>query len=162
MKFANLKTDFTFKRLFGDKHRKNLTINFLNNLLERKQGNLILEITFCDNANVPEMEDYKYSSVDVNCIDQSGARFIIEMQVAHEIYFLLRSQYYASCALSRQLKKGVEYQNLKPVIFIGIMNHTIFDETQDAVTHNLICNVKIGKQTMHHLEFHYVELSKIV
>ena len=160
MKFANPKTDFTFKRLFGDEQRKNLTMNFLNNLLERKSGNLITQITFCDNTNVPEMEEYKYSSVDVNCTDQSGARFIIEMQVAHEVYFLLRSQYYASCALSRQLKKGVEYQFLKPVIFVGIMNHTIFDDTQDAITHNLICNSKTGQQTMHHLEFHYVELSK--
>ena len=129
-------------------------------MLERQQSHLITEITFCDNTNVPEMEDYKYSSVDVNCVDQSGARFIIEMQVAHEVYFLLRSQYYASCALSRQLKKGVEYQTLKPVIFIGIMNHTIFDNSQDAITHNLICNIKTGQQTMHHLEFHYVELSK--
>lgn len=160
MNFATPTTDFTFKRLFGDAQRTNLPINFLNNLLERKEGNLITKIVFSDTANIPKAEGSKQSSVDISCTDQSGHQFIIEMQVAHEVYFLLRSQYYASFALSNQLKKGGSFEYLKPVIFVGIMKHDLFDYNQDPITHHFIIDSKTGKQSMEHLQFHYVELSK--
>ena len=159
MKFLNPTTDTAFKRLFGDKHRKNLTINFLNSLLERNSGNLITEITFRDTAHIPDTIDGKFSCVDINCIDQSGNHFIIEMQVAKEAHFLQRAQFYAASALSRQLKKAETYKNLQPVIFIAIMRNQLFLDNQDAITHHLICNTKTGKQSMRHLEFHYVELN---
>jgi predicted transposase/invertase (TIGR01784 family) len=160
MKFANPKTDFTFKRLFGNEHRKNLTINFLNNLLERKSDNLIIEIRFCDNANIPTAETEKVTYLDISCTDQSGTDFIIEMQVAKEASFLQRSQYYASFALSNQLKKGDLYNKLQPVIFIGIMNNPLFANEKQVISHHLICDINSGQQSLRHLEFHYIELSK--
>lgn len=159
MKFANPKTDFTFKRLFGNEHRKNLTIDFLNNLLERKQGNLITHITFCDNANIPTAETEKVTYLDISCIDQLQHNFIIEMQVAKEAAFLQRSQYYAAFALSNQLKKGDLYNKLKPVIFVGIMNNILFSKNKKAVSHHLICDMDTQEQSLKHLEFHYVELN---
>lgn len=159
MKFANPKTDFTFKRLFGNEHRKNLTIDFLNNLLERKQGNLITQITFCDNANIPTAETEKVTYLDISCTDQSDHHFIIEMQVAKEAAFLQRSQYYAAFALSNQLKKGDFYNQLQPVIFVGIMNNLLFSKNKKAVSHHLICDMDTQEQSLKHLEFHYVELN---
>jgi predicted transposase/invertase (TIGR01784 family) len=159
MKFANVQTDLTFKRLFGDDQRKNLTINFLNAVLNRKKGNLIKSLTFCDGANIPEIEDYKYSAVDINCIDEAGNRFIIEMQVAHQVYFLLRSQYYVAYALAQQLKKGQKYSTLIPVIFVGIMNHRLFEDRLKAITHHGICDLETRKQSMFHSEYHYIELA---
>lgn len=160
MKFANPKTDFTFKRLFGDEHRKNLTIKFLNNLLERKQGKLISSITFYDNANIPTAETGKVTYLDIHCIDQADNHFIIEMQVAKEAYFLPRSQYYAAFTLSDQLKKGDSYSLLKPVIFIGIMSNPLFGSNGNVVSHHLICDMNSHEQSLKHLEFHYIELSK--
>lgn len=159
MKFANPKTDFTFKRLFGNEHRKNLTIDFLNSLLERKQGNLITHITFCDNANIPIAETEKVTYLDISCTDQSDHHFIIEMQVAKEASFLQRSQYYAAFALSNQLKKGDLYNKLQPVIFVGIMNKLLFSKNKNAVSHHLICDMNTHEQSLKHLEFHYVELN---
>jgi predicted transposase/invertase (TIGR01784 family) len=159
MNFANPKTDFTFKRLFGNEHRKNLTINFLNNLLERKSGNLITHITFCDNANIPTAETEKVTYLDISCTDQSNHHFIIEMQVAKEASFLQRSQYYAAFALSNQLKKGDLYNQLQPVIFIGIMNKLLFSHNNKAVSHHLICDMDTHQQSLKHLEFHYLELN---
>jgi len=159
MKFANPKTDFTFKRLFGNEHRKNLTIDFLNNLLERKTGNLITHITFCDNANIPTAETEKVTYLDISCVDQLEHHFIIEMQVAKEASFLQRSQYYAAFALSNQLKKGDLYNKLQPVIFIGIMNELLFSKNKNAISHHLICDMHTHEQSLKHLEFHYVELN---
>ena len=159
MKFLNPKTDTAFKRLFGNEHRKNLTISLLNSLLERKEGNLITEVTFRDNANLPETIDKKVSFVDINCVDQSGKYYIIEIQVMNEFNFLQRSQYYASYFLYRQLEVGKEYANLVPVIFIGMINHKLFDN-DEVITHHLISNTKTGKQSLQHLEWHYIELPK--
>lgn len=159
MKFANVQTDLTFKRLFGDEQRKNLTLSFLNAVLGRKKGNLIETIEFCDGANIPMIEDYKYSAVDITCTDESGNRFIIEMQVAHQVYFLLRAQYYVAYALSSQLKKGAKYSSLTPVIFIGIMNHRLFENGTKSITHHGICDLQTLERSMFHSEFHFIELS---
>ncbi|MBP6870110.1 Rpn family recombination-promoting nuclease/putative transposase [Candidatus Babeliales bacterium] len=160
MNFANPKTDFTFKRLFGNEHRKNLTLNFLNNLLNRQSSTLITDISFSDNANIPAAETEKVTYLDINCTDQAGNKFIIEMQVAKEAAFLQRSQYYAAFGLSNQLKKGDFYNKLKPVIFIGIMNNPLFANDTPAISHHLICETGSHRQSLHHLEFHYIELSK--
>lgn len=159
MKFLNPTTDTAFKKLFGNEHRKNLTISLLNNVLERKQGELITEVSFRDNANLPETKDKKITFVDINCVDQLGKHYIIEIQVIDEYNFLQRSQYYASFFLSRQLEKSEKYENLVPVIFIGMVNHKLFDG-DDVITHHFISDSKTGKQSLHHLEFHYIELLK--
>lgn len=59
MQFLDPKTDIAFKKLFGDVHRKNLIISFLNSIFERKEGNLITDVIFQDTANVPETVEKK-------------------------------------------------------------------------------------------------------
>lgn len=160
MKFANPTTDFAFKKLFGNQLRKNLTISLLNGMLERQEGELITDITLHDNANLSAMQGRKESFVDINCIDQSGKHYIIEMQVVSEADSLARSQYYASYFLYHQLESADPYKKLIPVIFIAILDHTLFTDNQDVISHHLIMNAKTGKQYLHHLEFHYIELPK--
>ena len=41
MKFLNPTTDIAFKKLFGSQERADLTISFLNSILERQKGELI-------------------------------------------------------------------------------------------------------------------------
>src|SRR5215510_2822869 len=72
MKFLNPTTDIAFKKLFGDRNRTNLTISFLNSILERQEGQLITQVTINDNANIPPLISGKKSFVDINCFDQEG------------------------------------------------------------------------------------------
>ena len=67
MKFLDPKTDTAFKKLFGNEHRKNLTMSLLNSLLERSEGHLITDVSFRDNGNLPEILSKKTSFVDINC-----------------------------------------------------------------------------------------------
>src|SRR5207244_1248035 len=92
MKFLDPTTDIAFKKLFGDREKPELTISFLNSVLERKEGELITEVTINDNANIPDTLDKKISFVDINCTDQTGKRYIIEVQVVDEKNFIERSQ----------------------------------------------------------------------
>ncbi len=160
MQFLDPKTDVAFKKLFGDEHRKNLTISFLNSILERKEGSLITEVTFQDTANLPETIDKKRSFVDINCIDQEKNNYIVEMQVAFQKNFIPRSQYYASLVLSRQLKVKHRYGNLVPVIFVAIVDHILFKHHKNVISHHFITDAKTHDVELKHLEFHYVELPK--
>lgn len=157
--FLSPTIDIAFKKLFGSQERKELTISFLNSVLERKEGELITHVQINDNANIPETFDKKVSFVDVNCTDQSGKRYIIEVQVVNERNFIERSQYYTSFFLSRQLEPRAPYQKLVPVIFVGVVCFDLFDHT-NYLSHHLIMDNKTCEQTMDLLEFHYIELSK--
>jgi len=163
MYFLDPKTDITFKKLFGNEHRKNLTISFLNSVLERQEGNLITEISFKDTANLPLTIDKKISFVDINCVDQQKNNYIIEMQMVFQKDFLARSQYYASLVLSRQLQvRGAYYDSLVPVIFVAILNHTLFKNHNNVISHHFITDAKTHEVDLKHLEFHYVELPKFI
>jgi len=159
MKYLKPTTDIAFKKLFGSQERKDLTISFLNNILERQPGELITEVNIRDNANIPETNDKKISFVDVNCVDQTGKQYIIEMQVVNEFDFIPRSQYYASFFLSRQLEARGEYCKLVPVIFVGVVCYDLFGD-DDYLSHHFITNSKTRKVKLRHLEFHFIETSK--
>lgn len=170
MKYADPKVDFTFKRLFGDEHRTNLTINFLNSLLELKGDKLITEIIFRNVDNIPIVQTSKESYLDLRCVDQQGQHYIIEMQVDRQSWFLERAQYYTALCICSQLKKSKHYESLLPVIFIGILDFDIFtwckgcgfnpEDVAEPISHHAIMNKKTGVQHHKHMEFHYIELSK--
>jgi len=165
MFFLDPKNDVAFKKIFGDESRKHLTISALNDFLEKKEGELIEDITFLDTANLPDVIEGKKSFVDVRCFDQAGKNYIIEMQIVNEFNFLQRAQYYVACCLSRQLAKKGKYKQLVPVIFIGIVCHELFNEKsdekqEDMISHHVTTSTKTGKSRLNLAEYHFVELKK--
>src|SRR5271170_377129 len=99
MVFLDPTNDIAFKKLFGNQNKKEVLINFLNNVLERPQGEKIVEVTINDPNNYPEFVEpvepeeqaknskqkkqkyntSKYSIVDVSATDQTGKNYIIEV-----------------------------------------------------------------------------------
>ena len=132
MKYLSPRSDIGFKKLFGNKHHKNLTMSFLNSILDRKEGNLISQVEFTDTEQLPEVEEGRKSFFDIYCVDQQGNKFIIEMQRKYQAHFMIRAQYYTSLAFYRQMHTPFKYEKLVPVIFIGILDHILFDDKQDV------------------------------
>ena len=159
MIFLDPKTDIVFKKLFSNAQHTDILINFLNNTLDRPQGQQIVSVVINDPYNHPELVSGKSSIVDVRCTDQSGQQYIIEMQVVNQRDFAQRCQYYVALALSRQLQKAEEFITLMPVIFIGILNYNIF-KSDDYLSHHGIVNLKTGERTLNAQEYHFVELKK--
>lgn len=97
-KFIDPKSDYGFKLLFGTVANKELTIGFLNSLLEKN----IKDITF---HNV-EMLGKSASSLkvifDLLCETDDGEYFIVEIQKKKQQYFSDRVLYYASFAIQLQ------------------------------------------------------------
>jgi predicted transposase/invertase (TIGR01784 family) len=159
MTFLDPRTDIAFKKLFGDMNHRRVLISFLNSVLNRVEGNKIVDVQVNDPHNAKETIEAKLSIVDVRCTDQQGSQYIVEMQVNTQTYYGARAQYYSSIALARQLKNRQDYENLVPVIFIGILdfNHI---ESANYVSHHRILNIETQICSLRHLEFYFIELKK--
>jgi len=159
MIYLDPKSDVAFKKLFGNMAHKNILISFLNSVLECTNAAKIVDVVINDPANIPDSSSIKYSIVDVHCTDQNGHQYIVEMQVVTQKDYAARAQYYSALALGKQLAPRGRYNELVPVLFVGILDFELFAEP-DYLTHHLILNKKTHTQTLKHLEFHFVELCK--
>lgn len=159
MLFLDPTIDIAFKKLFGTTANKNILINFLNSILGRSGDNAIVDVTFNDPNNIAETPALKGSIVDVRCTDQRNNQYIIEMQVITQNDYAARAQYYSSLALSRQLASGQKYDKLVPVIFVGVLNFSLFNG-EHYLSHHLILDSETYIHELKHLEFHFIELKK--
>ena len=170
MIFLDPTSDMAFKKLFGSAAHKAILIDFLNAVLERGLGEKIIDVIFNDPYNTRETLRSKLSIslpavalckgwVDVRCTDEQGNQYIIEVQVEKQSDYAARAQYYSSLALSRQLAKTEQYAQLVPVIFVGILEFSLF-ETTDYKSHHFILDNKTYAHELRHLEFHFIELKK--
>ncbi|GFR13596.1 transposase [Trichonephila clavata] len=101
-KFLNVRNDYAFKRIFGTEKNKDILIHFLNDILDLTDDNQIKDVSFLSPIQDPVIASQKQSIVDVLCVDSTGVKTIIEMQVAKTRGFEKRAQYYAAKAYSSQ------------------------------------------------------------
>ena len=160
MIYLDPKSDIAFKKLFGSAAHKNILISFLNSVLERVEGEMIVDVTINDPSNVPETPLSKMSIVDVRCTDQHNNQYIVEMQIATQRDYAIRAQYYTALALGRQLGSRENYSKMVPVFFVGVLDFSLFEDDHDYISHHLILNKKTGTQSLRHSEFHFIELTK--
>lgn len=138
MRFLKATTDIAFKKLFGDQKRADLTISFLNSVLERKEGEKITSVMINDPANHPATVDKKSSFVDVSCTDQSGKKYIIEIQVIDEKNFIERAQYYKESLeeAARMNERKTITKNLidagLDILFIAQVTGFTFEEIENV------------------------------
>ena len=102
MRFADIKNDVAFRKIFGNKKKTICLISFLNAVLELEGSNRVVKVTLIDPYLVPRIKGEKASIIDVRATDMRGRQFIIEMQVADKKGFAKRVQYYTAKTLFRQ------------------------------------------------------------
>jgi predicted transposase/invertase (TIGR01784 family) len=157
MKFVDPKTDIAFKKIFGNEAHKNVLIEFLNEMLELEYP--IADVSITNSYQPPTIFGLKETALDIKATDTSGRQFIVEMQVEKELAFAKRALYYSSKAYSQQLKAAEKYHQLKPVIFLGILDFTLF-EHQQPLSRHLILNTQNMAHDLKDLEFNFIELPK--
>jgi predicted transposase/invertase (TIGR01784 family) len=126
--FADPKTDFVFKRIFGTEGHKTLLIALLNHMLELEGERRILEVQHLSGEQHVGIPELKLSIVDVKCTDASGRRFVVEMQVLKVEGFEKRVVYNASKAYVMQLRNADEYPALCDVVGVTICNFNLWPE----------------------------------
>ena len=161
MSFADPTSDIAFKKIFGNQERRHILISFLNAALGFTGKAAIADLEILAPNQAPHLKDFYDSTLDVRAKDKAGREFIVEMQVEDHKDFGKRACYYSAKAYSQQLRKKGSYANLRPVIFLGILNFSFFDG-DDFLTRHLVLNQKTLKQELPDFEFAFIELKKFL
>jgi len=163
-KYLDPKSDVAFQRIFGKEKNKDILIHFINDIQELSDENAVVDVEFLNPTQPPTLAIGKESILDVLCRDINGVQFIVEMQVAPEIGFEKRAQYYATKAYNNQMVKGPKgmglYHNLKEVVFIAILNYTMFPNKPHYKSKHVILDEKSGERDLRDLSFTFIELPK--
>jgi len=128
MRFADLKNDFVFRRIFAT--HPDILRGLLNALLERTGTQVIDSIEYLPSEQLPLLPGFKLSILDVRCKDLAGNRFIVEMQLVHVPAFDKRVVYNACKAYSDQLKVGEPYTKLTDVVAISICDFALWSDAE--------------------------------
>ena len=160
MSLLDPKNDMAFKRIFGTEKNKDILIHFLNDMLVFKNTSPIKDETFLKPVLDPEILYQKTSIVDVLCKDEDGNSYIVEMQVAKTKGFEKRAQFYAAKAYGNQAKVGDEYQNLKEVVFIAIVDYVMFPDKAALKSDHVILDKETFEHDLTGFSFTFLELGK--
>ncbi len=159
MKFADVTNDIAFRKIFGNENRKEALISFLNAILDFHGDQRIAEVSILNPYQLPKLRGGKVTIVDVKATDQVGRTYIIEMQVGNLDGFEKRVLYYSSKSYSDQIKRADFYRNLRPVIFIGVLDF-VQTENKNYISRSQVRDIETGEQTIKDVEFNFIELPK--
>ncbi len=159
--FADPKTDFVFKRIFGTEEHKPLLIALLNALLGLDEAHRIADIELLDAGQRIPVSEMKHSIVDVKCRDVHGTTYVVEMQVLKVEAFEKRVVYNVAKGYTTQISKGHEYPDLNDVIGVTICDFELWPKEEvPMLSRWRIREDSKGRHTLSELQFVFLELPK--
>jgi predicted transposase/invertase (TIGR01784 family) len=116
------KNDYIFKRLFAT--APHLLTALINSVRHEEEPVEVIEVL---NPRIdPEELAGKFIVLDVLARGRQGQLFNIEMQVRRFDLWSARSVYYLASTLAKQLSQGQNYDLIKPVIGIHLLDFDLF------------------------------------
>lgn len=156
-KKLSVKQDIVFKRIFAHKGNEIFLIQFLSALLNLK----IKKIEIMHDIHLEkDVEKDKLGIIDVRAIIDDNSIINIEIQLKDNKNIIQRSTFYGSKIFSSELKKKEEYQTLKPVIVICILDYEMFPYNEYI---NKTATVLVNHRehvVNEYLNYYYIELPK--
>ncbi|MBQ9463470.1 MAG: Rpn family recombination-promoting nuclease/putative transposase [Bacteroidales bacterium] len=129
-RYASVLTDRQFKRIFGTEKNKRLTELLLGELIPERR---IASLSFVSQEHVNSRENARDIRVDIECTDEQGARFVVEMQLASQEWFRERALYYSTFAVQQQVERGADGYDFPPVYFIGILDFSLHEGSDQVL-----------------------------
>ena len=158
-RYLNPLTDFGFKKLFGSEPNKFLLIDFLNQLLPKYHQ--IKDLTYTKDEHLGSSPDDRKAIFDLFCESEEGNKFIVEIQRAHQPFFLDRNIFYSTFPIQEQAKRGDWDYKLRPVYFIAILDFNIVNlELGKDFLHEVQLKDKQNRVLYDKLTYTYIELPK--
>ena len=151
--------DVLFKFIFGKEERKQITIDFLNAVLNPSLSHTIQDLQFSNTEMSPEHDHDKLTRLDVACVLDSGEQVDVEVQVANEKNMARRTLYYWSQMYLMSLPAGKTYRNLKPCITINLVNFSFLPQEDPHAVYG-IYNPTNEHQLTKDLAIHFLEIPK--
>lgn len=156
-KTYNLKNDVIFNSFFSRKGNEEYLIDFLQSLLK-------IEITQIEIQGQVDLEklaqNEKGGRLDLQAKLNNGIIVNIELQIKNEKNMEKRTLYYGAKTLSKEVKRGEEYNEIKQVIMINILNYEMF-EYEEYVSETVIVSEKHReKEIINGMKWYFIELPK--
>ncbi|WP_303997260.1 Rpn family recombination-promoting nuclease/putative transposase [Megamonas hypermegale] len=156
----NMINDVFFKSLLCDDRHKELTLNFLNSILDRTGDRAFCDIEFLDKEIDPIIEVGKVSVLDIRAKMNDDTQINVEVQIAKPKDMKKRALYYWSKLYSYQIKEGEDYSILRDVISINLLNFKLFTEHNRCHSSCHITDDFDRKTVIRDFEMHFIELPK--
>jgi len=159
--FADLTVDMPFKKTFANEQEKEPLITMLNVFLEKVLKHPIVDVSI-KNPYVPgQTSENRDSIFDILCQDSEGGRFMVEVQVGKQSYFIKRVFYYVCMAIANSGQKGDWDFDYPPVYSLSFMNFDLEDfGNDDVVQHFGICNLAYPEIRLGHMGMAFVRLTR--
>ena len=153
----SLKSDILFKAFFGKQGNERFLKSFLEELLEIKidKIEIITEYTLEQLA-----KEEKGGRLDLEAKINNEIIVNIELQIRNQKDIEKRTLYYAARLITENSKAGEEYESLKQIIMINILDYELLEFKEyisDTVT---VINKHREYETIKNQKFYYIELPK--
>ncbi len=159
-KYLDPTNDYAFKKIFGEEKHKRIPIAFLNAVFGLKGKNRIIDLEFLNPVQLPEISARKESIVDLFVRDQSGSKYIVEMQASKIRGFEKRALFYAAKTYCTHFNSGEAYHNLKKVVFLAITSYVMFPDKSSYKSDHVILDNVTYQNDLKDFSFTFVELPK--
>ena len=159
-RILSIRNDFMFQKLLGSPENKDILMDLLNAMLDKKGEDTITDVTQVGTVVDSDYVWQKRSILAVRCVSKNGVQFIVEMQVGKVTEFVKRAQYYAAKAYTSQMEKGGAYEDLKEVIFLSFMDHIIFPHKKEWISRHETLDKTTHENDLKDFSYTFVELPK--
>ena len=161
-KYIDPFTDFGFKKLFGEECNKDLLLDFLNELLHKKEGKII-NLTYLKSEQLGRSEEDRKAIFDLHCENEKGEKFIVEMQKTKQNFFKDRALYYSTFPIVEQAISGDWNYELKAVYTVAILDFVFEEDKEDVDKYRydvMLTDIDTHKIFYNKLTFTYLEMPK--
>lgn len=156
-KIYNLKNDVIFQAFFSRKGNEKFLIDFLNALLKKD----IKSIEIREEVNLEKLSrEEKGGRLDLQAKLEDGTIISIEMQLKNEYNIEERTTLYSGKVISRETKRGTDYEDINQVIMINILGYN-FLEVDDYISETaIVLDKHRDYEVLTGLKWYFIELPK--
>ncbi len=159
--FANTKSDFVFRRIFGTEEHKPLLIALLNALLGLDEAHRIADITPLNTDQRIPVSEMKYSIIDITCRDVQGTTYAVKIQILNIKEFDKRIVHHVAEEYMPQMSQGQLPPDQGDVICVTICEFEVWPREEVP----MLSRWRIPKDSKHlrdipGLQFVFLELPK--
>ncbi|MDR0516404.1 MAG: Rpn family recombination-promoting nuclease/putative transposase [Fibromonadaceae bacterium] len=138
--FADLKLDMPFKKTFANENEKEPLIVMLNVFLARKLAHPIVDVHIKNPYAPGQTFESRDCIFDILCKDAKGNKFLVEVQVGRQAFFIKRVLFYACTAITDNGKKGEWDFNYPPVYTLSFMDFDLDFKNYDVIQYISLSN----------------------
>jgi len=167
VRYVNILADKWFREILGAEANKDALIALLRELIPERQ---IVDLTY---GKKPKRKHNPYvdghdAGFDVECTDQDGTRFVVEMQVEEQVHFRERALFYATFPVQEQVlaqRKGMKHRThdeqyrYPPVYVISFLNFSLHDGEDRVLYRYDLREQQSGELMTDRLNFLFLEMT---